>query len=239
MNRNDDNNRQRKNHYADFDEHGNAQTGNKNSLSRYNPDSRYGDFGQQNQRRDHGQQYRLGGRATNASRAYGDMSQGTRYGEGGSNEGGGTAYGHSYYGLSGNRGPGMTQYNTNRSQSRQYDGYGDYDSFMNRNYGNEFGHTRDGGYTNNDRNTGNRDSRNYSRNDYESGYAGRENTGYDRGYDSFRNTGYGATGYNNRDVDRERSTHRNQDYRNENRGYRDDSDRSYNDRNRFNHQNDW
>ncbi|MEJ8803864.1 hypothetical protein [Pontibacter sp. H249] len=249
MNRNFDNeNRQRKNHYADFDDYGNPRTGNRNSLSRHTPESKYGSFGQRNQTDSYDQQRQYDRRATNATRAYGDMSQGTRYGEGGSNEGGGSSYGHSYYGLSGDHGPSITQHDRNRQDSKQYDGHGDYDHFMNRNYGNSFGSSSDGGYTSRNReNEDRRENQNRdSRLENRSGNRGyEENRGYDRGYDSFGNTGYGATGYNMRDLDRERGAYGNQQrFRDDSRGYRSepawDRDNSQNQsRSRFNRDMDW
>lgn len=95
MNRGKNDNFQNKNHYADFDEHGNALTGNTNSLSHYNPESKYGYTGQPGN--NSGDSHRQRGHCdTNAAHAYGDFSGGTRYGEGGSTAGGGSAYGHSY-----------------------------------------------------------------------------------------------------------------------------------------------
>ncbi|TPE42971.1 hypothetical protein [Pontibacter mangrovi] len=222
---NDDN--LRKNHYADFDEHGNPLTGNRNSLSRYNPG---GHFGSDRYARD---ERRHGDDASNAARAYGDMSRGTRYGEGGSYRGGGSAYGHSYYGMSGQEGPRITQHDRgNWPDSRQYNAYGDAERNRGHRFSDSFGRTSDGGYVNEDRSQG------YQRR-YDEGFQGnqrfgnpgRENTGYDRGYRDFGSTGYGTTGYNNRDEDRLRSAYGNRDYRKE------EDERRYNERNRNRRQN--
>ncbi|GAB3202428.1 hypothetical protein ABID22_003873 [Pontibacter aydingkolensis] len=246
MNRNFENeNRQRKSAYADFDEYGNPLTGNTNSLSRYTPQSKYGSFGRNTQSQVRGQKQQSSNsaatdRQTNASHAYGDMSHGTRYGEGGSYEGGGSGYGHSYYSMRGSEGPGFSRQEGNWSESRQY-GMGDYDKFMNRNYG-YFGRSSGGGYTGEDsrrpgQGTGSDYiNERYYNEPYEGSY--RESSGYDRGYSGFGDTGYGATRYNMRDQDRERSANSNRSFRNEQRNY---SDRNYDDRNRnrFNPDMDW
>ncbi|WP_266204922.1 hypothetical protein [Pontibacter kalidii] len=230
MNRYDENNYQRKNHYADFDEHGNPLTGNRNSLSHYNPEGGYGSDRDARDERRHGEY------TSNSARAYGDMRHGTRYGEGGSYEGGGSAYGHSYYGLSGQEGPRFTQHDRGWDESRQYDAYGDSEHYRNRDqrFSDSFGRSSDGGYINENRN---RDNRGYQRR-YDDSYQGnqgygnerRENYGYDRGYRDFGGTGYGATGYNNRDEDRMRSAYGSRDYREE-------DDHRYNERNSNRHQN--
>ena len=233
MNRNFDNeNRQRRSAYADFDEFGNPLTGNTNSLSRYTPQSSYGSFGRGYQRQSssgdrQSQSRSSGARVSNATRAYGDMSHGTRYGEGGSYEGGGTSYGHSYYGTSGNRGPGMSRQEGYWPESKQY-GIGDYDKYINRNYG-YFGRSSGGGYTDwdsdrPDQRRGDFRSDRYYNEPYEGRY--RENSGYDRGYSGFGNTGYGSSRYNMRDQDRERSAYGNRDSRGE-RGRFNDEDAGY------------
>lgn len=233
MNRNFElNNGPDKNHYADFDEHGNSRTGNTNSLSRYNPARGYSSFGQ------HRENDRYGNRDTNAAHAYGDYSRGTRYGEGGSNEGGGSSYGHSYYGLSGNQGPRITQHDRRWSDSRQYDAYADNEHSRTRDqrFSDSFGRSSDGGYINEDRNG--RYSRNYNDDSYQgSDYRNREgrNTGYDRGFSDYGDTGYGSTPYNNRDLDRERSAY--------SRGNQPQEDRRYSEREqhnrRYNRHQDW
>lgn len=129
------------------------------------------------------------------TRAYGDMSGGTRYGEEGSTYGGGSGYGHSDYGSRQNQFRDRDQYNT-----APYEDYIDYSS---RNYGSFAGspepdyHSR-GQYNKGDRgqDRDNYSSRNYSGENYE--------RSYDR---SFRGMpqGYGTTRYDERDLDRERS----------------------------------
>src|SRR5690606_25327830 len=109
MNRNNENDSNRKNHYADFDEFGNKRGDNRsnnesdswsNQMSRHN----YRSAGQdQSSYRDNQNQGNRGRGDYNhpefGTRAYGDMSGGTPYGEGGSTYGGGSAYGHSNYGI--------------------------------------------------------------------------------------------------------------------------------------------
>ncbi|MCX2740941.1 hypothetical protein [Pontibacter anaerobius] len=227
MNRNENNDFRNKNHYADFDRHGNPLTGNTHSLSHYNPRGAYGDYGDRYGHEGHH-------RDTNAAHAYGDYGSGTRYGEGGSNKGGGSSYGHSYYGLSGNEGPRMTQHELHWDESRRYDAYGDraHNRDRDQRFSDSFGRSRDGGYVNEGRN---REERGYtdryedSRQGARYGGAGRENTGYNRGYDDFGRTGYGATSYNNRDVDRERSAY----------GSRQDRDRWTDERNYYNTHQNW
>ncbi|MBC5991979.1 hypothetical protein [Pontibacter cellulosilyticus] len=244
MNRNFENeNRQRKSAYDDFDQYGNPLTGNTNSLSRYTPQSKYGSFGQNVQRSDRDEQrYNRpsSDRISNATRAYGDMSHGTRYGEGGSYQGGGSSYGHSNYGTRGNEGPGFSHQEGYWPESRR-NGMGDYDKFINRNYG-YFGRSSGGGYTTQDSDRPDQRRGDFSgrRFDEEFRNTGRENTGYNRGFRSFGGTGYGATGYNMRDEDRERSARSNRDFRDERNSYRREDDR-YNERNRdrYNRRSDW
>lgn len=219
-------NRQRKNHYADFDEHGNPLTGNRNSLSRRNPEGNYGSGMYERDDR------RRGEYTTHSARAYGDMSHGTRYGEGGSYEGGGSAYGHSYYGLSGQQGPRIAQHDRGWSESRQYDAYGDSRHYQNRDqrFSDSFGRSSDGGYINEGRRDDNR-HRNHPGH-YDDSYQGYRSSGYDRGYEDFRGTGYGSTEYDNRDRDRMRSL----------RGNRDsdwEGEHTYTAHNRFNSGQDW
>ncbi|WP_242917551.1 hypothetical protein [Pontibacter liquoris] len=139
------------------------------------------------------------------ARAQGDYSGGTRYGEGGSTYGGGSGYGHSYYGPAGDQGWRNSSSDREPSHSvnvqRGYDRYMDADS---RNYGSFAGYRQEdfGGSRNQDH-------------DYRSG----ANTGYNRGNANFNQTGYGATRYNNRDMDRERSASRNRDEDNRNDEY--------------------
>ncbi|WP_299707937.1 hypothetical protein [uncultured Pontibacter sp.] len=227
MNRNADNNdRSRKNHYADFDEHGNARTGNRNSLSRYNPDemnsSEDGLYHPQGSQRSYENRYYENqrqherNRMSSDARAYGDFSGGTRYGEGGSTYGGGSAYGPSNYGMSGERGP--RSHGDDRS-------YYDHDEHSRQNYGRSGGNyysgrmneERDMDY----RGVGYRDA-----NRLRSGYGDEERggRGYNRSFDEFRDTGYGSNRYNNRDEDRERSAYSNWGQSNQNREYQNRSD---------------
>lgn len=230
MNRNENNDFQSKNHYADFDEHGNPLTGNTHSLSHYEPKGPFGGFGSRSEHENRPSD-------TNAAHAYGDYGRGTRYGEGGSNRGGGSSYGHSYYGLSGNEGPRMTQHDMDWEESRRYDAYGDNSHYRGRDhrFSDSFGRTSDGGYINENRNRDNQRYQGRYDDSYQGnqryGNSGRENIGYDRGYREFGGTGYGSTGYNNRDEDRMRSTYGNRGYREE------DDDRRYNERHRNRHQN--
>ncbi|AKD04000.1 hypothetical protein POKO110462_12735 [Pontibacter korlensis] len=226
MNRNfGNNNGPNKNHYADFDEHGNPRTGNINSLSRYNPENRYPGSEQQHRHRgdfsNFREQYepdnRHGDRTTHATRAYGDFSRGSRYGEGGSISGGGSAYGHSYYGLSGNEGPRITQHDMNRSDSRQYDAYGDYEHYRNRDQGIRFGRSSDGGYINDNRNRDNRGA-NY----YDDSYPGSQR-GMGNGNRS-DDSGYSIGDFGQRYEDRQRNYFSNRDDRDRDRGYRSSED---------------
>lgn len=135
---------------------------------------------------------------TFGAHAYGDMSGGTRYGEGGSTYGGGSAYGHSDYG-------------SRHFQDRDRDTTGPYESYIDyssRNYG-SFGGSREPDYSRHGHyNTGGRGrdrSEDYGSRDY-----GRSNYDRSRGYDwSFRGmpAGYGSTEYDERDLDRERSVY--------------------------------
>jgi len=137
------------------------------------------------------------------TRAYGDMSGGTRYGEGGSTYGGGSAYGHSGYGN-------QDYQNYNRERDR-YSARGgeDYIDYNSRNYG-SFAGSREEDYSSRGHyNTGGRgqDRDDFGRNDYSA-----DNYSYGRGYDrSFRGMpqGYGSTEYDERDLDRERSVYGN------------------------------
>jgi hypothetical protein len=140
--------------------------------------------------------------------AYGDMSGGARYGEGGSTYGGGSGYGHSDYGSQHRQ-----DYDRYRdSNQNRYGGSEDYIDYNSRNYGsfagsrepdyNSRGHYNTGG-RGNDRNN-EYGSRNYGNDTYD------RNQGYDR---SFRGMpqGYGSTRYDERDLDRERSVSGNRD----------------------------
>lgn len=229
MNRNFENNdRPRKNHYADFDEHGNARTGNRNSLSRYNPNDRGPEDGryhpQSNQRgSDRGyyedQRQHERNRISSDARAYGDFSGGTRYGEGGSTSGGGSAYGPSNYGMSGDRGP--------RSQGGDRSYY-DHDDHSRQNYGRSGG-SNYSGRMNEERDMDYRGSGYSDYNRSRSGYGDEERggRGYNRSFDDFRNTGYGSSRYNNRDEDRERSAYSNRGQGNQSRA---EDERRYNER---------
>jgi hypothetical protein len=227
MNRNQDNNdRSRKNHYADFDEHGNSRTGNRNSLSRYNPDEMSGSEdglyhpqGRQRGRESgyyENQRQHEHNRRSNDSRAYGDFGGGTRYGEGGSTYGGGSAYGPSNYGMSGQRGPrsngGDRSYYDHNEHSRQ-----NYGRSGGNNYSGRMNDERDMDY----RGVGYRDEE-------------RGGRGYNRSFDEFRDTGYGSNRYNNRDEDRERSAYSSWGQSNQNRGNQNRSDegRLFSDRRR-------
>ena len=227
MNRNfDRDHNQRKNHYADFDEHGNPRTGNVNSLSRHEPEGRGRDYG-----RSHNEYDRRDSRSrmTPDARAYGDYSGGTRYGEGGSTYGGGSAYGDSYYGMSGQEGPRYRDAGRSRSGDERH-GYSDRDrdDYSRQNYGRSGGYNYSGRMGGGDRDTGYRGTGYIygSRPGAGSGYGDmdRDNRGYDRGYRGYGHTGYGSTGYDNRDQDRERSAYSNRGYSDENRG-----DYGYND----------
>jgi hypothetical protein len=239
MNRNaDNNNPQRKNHYADFDEHGNARTGNRNSLSRYNPDemnqTRDGLYHPQGSQRSHdSERYRNQGRQEYSgydTRAYGDFSGGTRYGEGGSTHGGGSAYGPSNYRRGGERGP--------RSHGGDRNHY-DHDDHSRQNYGRSGGNNYSG-RMNDDRDMDYRGTGYIDSNRSSSGYGdeGRGGRGYNRSFDEFRSTGYGSNRYNNRDEDRERSAYSNWGHSNQNRQH---DERRYNDRsgNRGRDSQDW
>ena len=134
--------------------------------------------------------------------AYGDMSGGTRYGEGGSTYGGGSAYGHSNYG---------SQYNQGSDNDRnRYGGSEDYIDYNSRNYG-SFAGSREPDYSSRGHyNTG---GRGYDRNnEYESRNYGIDtyarNQGYDRSFEGMPQ-GYGSTRYDERDLDRERSANSN------------------------------
>lgn len=232
MNRNfEHENHPRKSAYSDFDQYGNPLTGNTNSLSRYTPQSSYGSFGrgEQSQRSERDQHFNRppSERLTNATRAYGDMSHGTHYGEGGSISGGGSSYGHSDYGLSRHQEPGFSHQEGYWPESRRY-GMGDYDKFINRNYG-YFGRSSGGGYTSEDSDRPDQSQGAFSRRNFDRTYedTDRQNSGYDRGYSGFSNTGYGSAGYNMRDLDRERSALRNRGSRDARQGYGQENDRNY------------
>ncbi|SIT83952.1 hypothetical protein [Pontibacter indicus] len=237
MNRNNaQNDRSRKNHYADFDEHGNARTGNTHSLSRYNPDDMNSSDGRyhsgshrshENRYSDDRDRYERN-RRTSDARAYGDFSGGTRYGEGGSTYGGGSAYGPSNYGMSGRERPshmgGDRNYYDHNEHSRQnYSGSGenDYRGRMNDDDERRY------------RGTGYRDS-NQSRSGYRNEDRGER--GYNRSFDEYRDTGYGSTRYNNRDEDRERSAYNNWGHSQQRRS---EDERRYNERNIYRDHQDW
>ncbi|MFD2515157.1 hypothetical protein ACFSRY_14890 [Pontibacter locisalis] len=167
----------------------------------YNPNIKH--YGDLDRYGDIENNYRSESRSPYGTRAYGDYSGGTRYGEGGSTFGGGSSYGHSYYkgysrqeitdrvSQSENRyGKRRGDYNSPGSrESSGSDRNNDYSDFMNFNYG--AGPSRgQGGYY--DRGSG-------------YGTSNHSNYGYDRGIGGYGNTGYGSTGYNNRDEDRERN----------------------------------
>lgn len=248
MNRDfDRNSNQRKNHYADFDEHGNPRTGNRNSLSRREPENSNRSYDSEHRAYD---RWDSRSRMTSDARAYGDYSGGTRYGGGGSTYGGGSAYGDSYYGMSGQEGPRYRDAGRSRSGDERH-GYDDRgrDDYSRQNYGRSGGNhysgrmrdDREMGY----RGTGNiYGSRPGPGSTYEN--TDREDRGYDRGFGGYGRTGYGSTGYDNRDVDRERSVYSNRDYRNEGRGgewsednrrYNRGEDRNFDRRDR--HDRDW
>ncbi|WP_299990707.1 hypothetical protein [uncultured Pontibacter sp.] len=218
----------RKNHYADFDQYGNPRTGNTNSLSRRDPEG---------SSRDHSSEHRSydsrdsRSRMSSDARAYGDFSGGTRYGEGGSTYGGGSAYGDSYYGMSGNEGPRYRDAGRSRSGDERH-GFDDRDrdDYSRQNYGRSGGNNYSGRMSD-DSDTGYRGTGYIygSRPGPGSTYSDRDrdDRGYDRGYRDFGSTGYGSTGYNNRDEDRMRSISGN--YRNEARRNSDsDDNRRYN-----------
>ncbi len=229
MNRNFENNdRPRKNHYADFDEHGNPRTGNVNSLSRHEPDNRDRD-NYRNYQGNYGQGSNYG-RVSHDARAYGDFSHGTRYGEGGSTSGGGSAYGNSYYGMYGEQGPRSRDYDRNRSGDVQR-GYGHYSDFGSRSHNPQRGSDYREGYMSDDRDRNYRGAGYDTRFNPDYGTTGNENTGYDRGFRNYGHTGYGSTGYDNRDMDRERSAYSNRDdyrrHNNEGSNYRSRNDRDW------------
>lgn len=147
--------------------------------------------------RDADHDYRGYDRSQNfGAHARGDMSGGSRYGEGGSTYGGGSAYGHSDYSSFRNQ-----DYDRNRDRNRYSAGSNeDYIDYNSRNYGSFAGSREEDYHTRGHYNTGGRGhdrDDNYNR-----------NSGYDR---SFRDMprGYGSTGYNERDLDRERSAYSN------------------------------
>lgn len=151
---------------------------------------------------------------TAGAHARGDMSGGTRYGEGGSTYGGGSAYGHSDYGSRH-----YQDYDRNRDRYSS-GGSEDYLDYGSRNYG-SYGGSREPDYHRHGQyNTGGRGrdrdndygSRDYGRNSYD------RSSGYDRSFKGMPQ-GYGSTGYNERDRDRERMAN---SYRN---NYHDGSDR--------------
>ncbi|WP_162425720.1 hypothetical protein [Pontibacter pudoricolor] len=130
---------------------------------------------------------------TYGAHANGDMSGGTRYGEGGSTYGGGSGYGHSAYG------------NQNR-----YGGSENYIDYNSRNYGSYAG-SREPDYSSRGHySTGGRGhdrnneygSRNYGNDSFD------RNQGYDRSFEGMPQ-GYGSTRYDERDLDRERSVYGN------------------------------
>lgn len=237
-----DENRRRRSAYADFDEHGNPLTGNIESLSRYTPQSRFGSFGRNVEAphsQQEGQYNSPAGRVTNATRATGNFSEGTPYGEGGSYEGGGTGYGRSRYGTSRREGPGFSHQEGYGPESRRYSD-NDYDNFINRNYG-YFGRSSDAGYINEGPNRSSEQPSNVQNRRYGDSFGdtGREGRGYDRGYGGFGNTGYGATGYNMRDEDRERSSFINRGQNLPNRSISEADERRYGRRNPYRRETDW
>jgi hypothetical protein len=138
-----------------------------------------------------------GSSQTFGTRAYGDMSGGTRYGEGGSTYGGGSGYGHSDYGSTQNQTRDRDQYNTGP--------YEDYIDYSSRNYG-SFGGSIEPDY--NSRGLYNTGGRGHDRDAYSAGNFSGESYDRNQGYDrSFRGMpqGYGSTRYDERDLDRERS----------------------------------
>ncbi|WP_242929200.1 hypothetical protein [Pontibacter vulgaris] len=222
MNRDFENNdRPRRNHYADFDEHGNARTGNPNSISRYQPEDR-------NRADYRNYQEPERGRLTNDAPAYGDFSQGSRYGEGGSTFGSGSAYGNSDYGSSGSRGPQSRDFDRNRSEDVQH-GYGHYSDFESRSY-NPRGGSDYHGYMSDRRDLHYRGAGYDTRFNPDYGPTGLESTGYDRGFGNYGHTGYGSTGYDNRDLDRERSAYSQRNEANSNYSKRIDRNRPDRDR---------
>ncbi|MFD2512292.1 hypothetical protein ACFSRY_00320 [Pontibacter locisalis] len=230
MNNNFDYNPINKNHYADFDEHGNPLTGNRNSLSRYTPDRGFG----MNRGSEENDEPRRS-RNSNAAHAYGDMSRGTRYGEGGSRQGGGSSYGHSNYGLSGNKGPRFTQHDRSRDESRQYNAYGDSNHYDTRNHrlSNSFGRSSDGGYIHDDRNRGYPNQGHYD-DSYQGGRyrnSGQQDAGYDRERYNRQNMSQNRIDYSNRGYIDEgwRSRQENERYDN----------RFNNERDRFNRNRGW
>ena len=113
MNRDDNNNRNYRNHYADFNEDGSRRDRSQEDSS----NDRRGGFlnrdGRRNERNtdrntpsndterhNEGSRDRNYSRSTFGASAQGDYSGGTRYGGGGSTYGGGSSYGHSNYGTS-------------------------------------------------------------------------------------------------------------------------------------------
>lgn len=218
MNRNNAyNDRPRKNHYADFDEHGNARTGNTNSLSRFNPES-----SQRRSDRDRYENHDERGRMSHGTRAYGDFSGGTRYGEGGSTFGGGSAYGPSNYGISGRERPSHMGGDRN---------YYDHNEHSRQNYGHSGGYNYSG-RMNDESGRGYRGTGNIDSNQSRSGYRNedRGDRGYNHSFDEFRDTGYGSTRYNKRDEDRERSAYNNWG---QNQQRRSEDERRYDERNRY------
>lgn len=188
------NNRSYRNHYADFDEHGNRRT-NRMGADRIS----HGE----SQRDSHNSNSQTGSYYT---RAYGDFSGGTRYGEGGSTYGGGSAYGHSNYGPNRDHGPRNSGRDRNQSNDVR-NGYGNFADYSSRNYGSYGGSNDNRGFRENS--SGSAGNGYNDRDEGRAGYGdtGRGSTGYDNGFQDYGHTGYGSTGYNNRDEDRERSAY--------------------------------
>lgn len=146
---------------------------------------------------------------TFGAHAQGDMSGGTRYGEGGSTYGGGSAYGHSDYGR-----PRNQDYDRYRDDSRyRRGGSEDYIDYNSRNYGSYAGSREEDYGRNRHYNTGGRGrdrDEDMGYRDYSNRSQYDRNTGYDRSYRG-NPPGYGSTNYNERDRDRERSAYGNRD----------------------------
>lgn len=224
MNRNENNDFQSKNHYADFDKHGNPLTGNTHSLSHYNPSGAYSGYGNRDEQESRS-------RDTNAAHAYGDMSRGTSYGEGGSRQRGGSSYGHSYYGMSGNEGPRMTQHDRNWEDSRRHDAYGDNAHYRGRGhrFSDSFGRTSDGGYVHENRPQGNMNPGRYH-DSYQGGQYRNSDREIDRGYEDY--VLQQTYRRESRDRNRDSIDYSNRGYMNEGWRSREEEERYTEDRNR-------
>ena len=192
MNREDRNNHgPYKNHYADFDAHGNRRTNRMGDDRASSGDSRDRD----SQRNDNSP------RGSNYTRAYGDYSGGTRYGEGGSTYGGCSAYGYTNYGPNRDHGPHKAARGRNQSEHVR-NGYGDYTDYDSRNYGSFAGSSdySDYMYYNygpDSRRTSGKQDDNRGSGDY--GSTGRGSTGYDSGFISAGGGGFARLGGNRLD----------------------------------------